>query len=374
MSYKLCIVTDTLPPVINGINTILINFAKEAHRRGWKVLVIGPKQAINQDIDFVDHLYLIPTFPFPLYPEYRLALPVFRFIKNILSTENVNHVHFLTPLSLSIQVRIITGLFNYSSSGSFITDFVNLSKYHLYSLPIAKLFGWNYVRWFYNGLASTFCPSKDLINYIQTMGVKNCIFRPSGVNNEDFSPLKRSAKLRKTFSSSGYYKFFCLYVGRISPEKNLRYLIKVANSCNEVKFLIVGDGPDRKNLENIISSNVEFLGPLTGDKLQEVYASCDIFLFPSFIEAGAGAPLEAMASGLPVFAFKSPGLMDILEDGNNGYFISDHSPSECAKLLLNTVQNKYSLERLSQAAQKTAASLLWERSFDTQFEVMSHFL
>ena len=72
--------------------------------------------------------------------------------------------------------------------------------------------------------------------------------------------------------------------------------------------VIVGDGPDRERLEKRYPDAV-FLGARFGEELAAIYASADVFVFPSLSETFGLVLLEALASGLPVAAFPGRGLL-----------------------------------------------------------------
>jgi glycosyltransferase involved in cell wall biosynthesis len=100
-----------------------------------------------------------------------------------------------------------------------------------------------------------------------------------------------------------------LYVGRLSPEKEVDVLIKSfhawqAQQGTNTKFVIVGDGPDRARLGKLTTSkDVIFTGSLSGKELSAAYASADVFAFASQADTFGNVVLEAIASGLPVVAY-----------------------------------------------------------------------
>lgn len=71
-----------------------------------------------------------------------------------------------------------------------------------------------------------------------------------------------------------------LYVGRVSKEKNLDLFVELASSHRDIPFVIVGEGPYKKELELKAPENIKFLGFKSGEELSKIYASADIFLFP----------------------------------------------------------------------------------------------
>jgi glycosyltransferase involved in cell wall biosynthesis len=126
-------------------------------------------------------------------------------------------------------------------------------------------------------------------------------------------------------------KVVILYVGRISWEKNLRllsqaYCLMDRERCH---LVIVGDGPAYEEIQQEFADlEVTFTGYLRGEELSAVYASADIFAFPSYTETFGQVVLEAMASGLPVAGLLSEGVCDLVTDGRTGYLFDVNGLSE----------------------------------------------
>src|SRR5262249_60401323 len=113
------------------------------------------------------------------------------------------------------------------------------------------------------------------------------------------------------------------YVSRLAVEKNVEYLAKalqiVASERPSTRFLFVGDGPARPELEAAMGSRARFVGYRSGDDLADHYAAADLFAFTSLTETFGNVILEAMASGLPVVALRAGGVGDIVVPGENGF-------------------------------------------------------
>jgi glycosyltransferase involved in cell wall biosynthesis len=99
-----------------------------------------------------------------------------------------------------------------------------------------------------------------------------------------------------------------LSVGRVAIEKNLEALLKLDLPGSTV---VVGDGPALASLRARYP-RAHYLGAHQGEKLAKIYASADVFVFPSRTDTFGIVLLEAMASGLPVAAFPVPGPIDVV--------------------------------------------------------------
>ncbi len=134
----------------------------------------------------------------------------------------------------------------------------------------------------------------------------------------------------------------CIYVGRLSPEKNLSLLLRafygVAMTYDHVRLLLVGEGPERENLETLIkhmgiSTKVFFTGLVDYKQIPAYLTSSDIFVTPSSAETFGLSTVEAMAAGLPVLGIDAPGTQDIIEDGVTGLMTTDDLSVFTAKLI-----------------------------------------
>lgn len=127
----------------------------------------------------------------------------------------------------------------------------------------------------------------------------------------------------------------------LAKRKGLSYLLaavpRVLQTLPEARFFLVGDGPQRQNLELQaldlgISTQVEFLGP-RGD-IAGLLCAFDLFVLPSLLEGMPNAVLEAMAAGVPVVATAVGGVPEFVESGHTGLLVPPASPSALADAML----------------------------------------
>ena len=142
-----------------------------------------------------------------------------------------------------------------------------------------------------------------------TRGVDHALFRPRGNPVLD---LPRPI-------------FLC--VGRVAVEKNLEALLELDLPGSTV---IVGDGPERGSLERRYP-RAHFLGAMQGEALAQVYASADVFVFPSRTDTFGIVMIEALASGLPVAAFPVAGPIDVV--GSGAGVLSEDLRAACLEAL-----------------------------------------
>jgi glycosyltransferase involved in cell wall biosynthesis len=132
-----------------------------------------------------------------------------------------------------------------------------------------------------------------------------------GVNIEHFNPEKRG--------DLDFPRPIFLCVGRVAVEKNLPAFLDLDLPGSKV---IVGEGPEFARLKAKYP-RAHFLGHRPGDELAQIYASSDVFVFPSRTDTFGNVIVEALASGTPVAGFPVTGPIDIVGDGVGGAVSED---------------------------------------------------
>lgn len=110
-----------------------------------------------------------------------------------------------------------------------------------------------------------------------------------------------------------------LFVGRLSPEKNIPFLLDLLRLFPAYSLTIAGDGPLRKELKHTAPPNVHFIGHIPNEKLHEIYSLHDIFLLPSTTEPWGLVVEEAIFHGLPVVVSDKVGCSyEMVQNPNSG--------------------------------------------------------
>lgn len=146
----------------------------------------------------------------------------------------------------------------------------------------------------------------------------------------DISRFKLGAKKRHGF----------LAVGRQTPYKRIDLAVAAATELS-APLTVVGDGPDFGKLKKMAGPSVTFLGFVDGPKVIEAYQSAEAFLFPGLDDFGI-APVEAMACGTPVIAYKAGGALDYVVPGKTGEFFAEQTVQSLAVAMKNFNPSKYS--------------------------------
>jgi glycosyltransferase involved in cell wall biosynthesis len=146
-------------------------------------------------------------------------------------------------------------------------------------------------------------------------------------------------------------------------------LLPIARDIPGIRLAIVGDGPDRKRLERIFKGTpTTFTGYLHGEELAEAYASGDLFVFTGAEETYGNVVVEAMASGLPVIAPNSGGVVDLVDNGKTGLLYPSENPKKLFNAVRKLVEEPELTKKMGKAGFKKSKTQSWEHSFEKLFE------
>lgn len=311
---RLLIVTDAWSPQVNGVVTTVGNLVEQLKSRGFSVSMLTP-------LDF----WTIPT----TYPNLNLAIPYQ--VDGKIKALNPSRVLIMTEGPLGWAVR------NYcvSADRPFITGLTTKwPEYFVthFGFPPRSV-GYRYLRWFHAPAAATLVATPTLYRHLERLGFKHLNQWNRGVDTTQFYPLTEENKASFPQHSAieeleGMPKPFSVYVGRVSPEKNIDAYLKLQLPGTK---MVVGGGPYLDVLKKRVAAgelpdNIVFLGQKRGDELRHCYAGADLMVFPSKTDTFGLVMLEALASGTPVVAFDVVGPRDVLKDaGEVGQLAKDNA-------------------------------------------------
>lgn len=201
---------------------------------------------------------------------------------------------------------------------------------------------------------------------------KEIFVTPFGIDTNKFTPKKEfSDKVRiigtvKTlapkYGISTLIKSFALLLDKVSPNEDL-------------KLVIAGDGPQRKELEQLakdlnINDRCEFLGKIPHDKVPEVLHSFDIYAALSESESFGVAILEASACGLPVVVSDAGGLPEVVEDSVTGIVVPRNDPISAMIAFKRLLSSKKTRETMGiSGIERVRKNYTWNQSYKTMISV-----
>ncbi len=345
----------TCYPTYGGSGVVATELGKGLAKRGHQIHFISYAMPMRLD-GFQDNIFYhevematYPLFEFPLYTP-ALASKMVEVAK--FEKLDLIHAHYAIPHATSAYIakqilndehlRIITTL-----HGTDITliglepSFLSVMKF-----SIEKSDGVTAV--------SRFLKEKTITNY----GInKEIEVIPNFVDTELFKRIA-DAKLRKTIAPNG--ERVLIHISNFRVVKRVTDVIRIFNLVVKkipAKLVLVGDGPDRSNCENLcrelqLGDSVKFLGKQA--ELVELLSASDLFLMPSQSESFGLSALEAMACEVPVISLSVGGLPELVVHGETGYIAEIGDVERMAKYAVELLSNNTRRDMFAKAGRKRA--------------------
>lgn len=194
---------------------------------------------------------------------------------------------------------------------------------------------------------------------------------PGGVDIKKFRKIN-SNEIDEMFGTKN--KKVIVFSGKLTPYKGVKYLVKAAKKIKG-EILILGDGQERKNLEQITKDenikNVKFIGHLGSDTefLVKFYSRADVFVAPSIWDEPLGLViLEAMSCNTPVVVTRKGGIPLAVKDGQNGFFIKPRNSNDIADKVNKLLENDDLRKKMSIKARKIAEKKFSWKLISQKFE------
>jgi glycosyltransferase involved in cell wall biosynthesis len=300
---RVLIVTDAWHPQVNGVVHSLSETAKAAGELGAQIEFLTP-----------DGFF---SLPLPTYPDIRLALVSPTAIARRMEAVATSHVHIATEGPLGLSVRRFCRRHQRAFTTSYHTRF---PEYISARVPIPLSVSYAFMRRFHNAGIGTMVATQSVATELAARGFNRLMRWTRGVDAARFRP--------RPISVLNLPRPIFLYVGRLAVEKNVAAFLDLDLPGSKV---VVGDGPATKNLKTAFPA-AHFLGLKTDDTLAKIYASADVFVFPSRTDTFGIVLLEALASGLPVAAYPVAGPLDVIGRDGPGA-VDDDLLSACHRAL-----------------------------------------
>jgi glycosyltransferase involved in cell wall biosynthesis len=217
------------------------------------------------------------------------------------------------------------------------------------------------LRLFYSRADMVMAPNQELIDLTRRLTGKPVFLMQRGVDTQLFTPAKRSRQADGRFRIG--------YVGRLTPEKNVRFLAEIAHALKargvgNIEFNIVGEGNTADWLRANVP-NATLTGVLRGEALAAAYADMDLFAFPSVTDTFGNVILEALASSVPCVVTSGGGPKFLVQQGVTGHIAaSDADFIDSIEALIHDPAKHASMRT---AARQYALSQSWDAVFEDVF-------
>lgn len=357
MSLAIAFVTETFPPEVNGVAMTIGRLVGGLRERGHRISVIRPRQGKGDAGG--EHELALPGLPLPGYPGLRFGMPAGGRLTSQWRQNRPDLVHVVTEGPLGWSAVSVARKMGIPVTSGFHTNFDRYSVHYGMGWMRPALSA--YLRTLHRRTLATMVPTVALAADLAGEGLSGVRVVGRGVDTGLYDPARRSLALRHGWGVEGDGPV-CLYVGRIAAEKNLALVEKAFAAIQvwhpQAKMVWVGDGPSARQLAADHPDH-HFAGMKTGEDLAAHYASADLFLFPSLTETYGNVVAEAMASGLPVIAYRSAAAAELVVSEKNGMVASPGDERAYVDGALWMLDDAERLGKMAEAARQTMLPRSW---------------
>jgi glycosyltransferase involved in cell wall biosynthesis len=346
---RVLLFTDTLGDV-NGVSRFIRNIAEEALRTGRNLRVVTSTNFECPAGANIQNFRPLAAMRMPGYPNLELVVPPVLSMLREVRRVRPDVVHISTPGPVGCVGLLAARRLGVPVLGVYHTDFPAYVE-RLFENELFTAISRGCMRLFYRRFATIFTRSAEYVERLRNLGLacgRYEALRP-GIMLDQFHPRFRDTSIWAGYGSRGGQRVVrVLSVGRVSVEKNMPLLSRVWPLAAaelrargvEAELVVVGDGPHRGEMEEALSGTpTRFLGFRYGEELSRLYASSDVFVFPSVTDTLGQVVMESQASGLPVLVSDQGGPKEVVEDGRTGFVLPAAKPGAWVERLVQLCSN-----------------------------------
>lgn len=304
-------VSESFLPHVNGVTGSVLQVLGHLRRTGHEAKVIAPGDPPPTCEGF--EVVALPSVGFPGYPQVRVPVIAPGKLVRELARFGPDVIHLASPFVLGGPVVRAAASLNIPVVAVYQTDVAGFAL--RYGLTAASNVAWRRIRSIHERAHITLAPSPTAARDLQQHGIPRVQVWPRGVDTAAFSPAHRDVALHAQLAPAG--EVLVGFVGRLAAEKQVEDLA-VLGDLPGIRLVVIGDGPERERLA-VRLPGAHFTGVLTGADLSRAVASLDVVVHPGPYETFCQAAQEAMASGVPVVAVGSGGLLDLVDSSRTGW-------------------------------------------------------
>ncbi len=364
MQIRTCQFNDSYFPIMDGVGITAHNYAGWLNEKYGKSMLVAPKVKGYEDtVDYKVHRF--KSVMLPGMNPYRVGLPLIdiKFKKKLKKIKfDLLHAHcpFISgqvalKLASKLNIPLVTTFHT-----KYRDDFKKVINNDLFADFLVKL-----TLDFYNAADQVWVPNNATGLTLREYGYNgNYEVIPNGSDMlvPDKGQLMKYRKKGLEMIDAGDDEFVMLFVGQHRWEKNVRLIIDsmimLKAAGKEFKMVFAGEGYAAHEMMQIVRQNnirdqVVFLGVITDRlELQNVYAACDLLVFPSVYDNSPLVLQEAAAFDIPSVVVRGSSSAEGIRDGLNGFLVENEVTS-LVKKISGLLENTDTVKKAGEGARKT---------------------
>ncbi|THT96460.1 glycosyltransferase family 1 protein [Lampropedia puyangensis] len=359
-SLRICLVTETFPPEVNGVAMTAGRVVNGLLAAGHKVHIVRPRQP-EEDRAHLASFADLPTtlvhgVGVPGYNGIRFGLPAGNALERAWRHQTPDVVHVLTEGPLGYSAVKTAQRLGLPIVGGYHTHFDRYTEH--YRFGFLRQTVTNYLVRFHNRCHINLAPTQELAQSLMQQGMKEVRVMSRGVDRSLFHPQHRSTALRTQWGV-GKDDLVLLCVGRLAAEKQLDWVVRAWQAVRQdkpySKLVLVGGGPEYQRLASQYP-DVILTGPVSSHDLGAHYASADLFVFASMSETFGNVVQEALASGVPVVGFDYAAARELIHHDVNGVLVPFGDQQAFIQATVQAASQPAHLRQMARQAAETGRS------------------
>lgn len=370
---------------IDGVANTSRQFAAFARDRGFEFLLVhaGPRNEVTTEGSITKVQLRRGGVKFPLDGHHEFDLLFLRHysrLLRILREFKPDFIHITGPSDVGILGALLAHNLGVPLAASWQTNLHQFARCRVAGLfsgwpkdwsrnlaAAAEFVTFRAAARFYKIPRLLFAPNREMVDLLEKATGKPCFLMSHSVDTEVFHPVLRDR-------SAGPFRIG--YVGRLTPEKNVRFLVDLeqqllAAGHRDFRIILIGQGAEEKYLRGNLR-HAEFVGWRTGNELSREFANLDVFVFPSETDTFGLAVLEALSSGVPAVVSPAGGPQYTVEHGKSGYVAS--RSDEFAPYVASLMTQPEQLAVMRAEARRRALSMgSWDRIFAGMYKTYERY-
>lgn len=375
---RVTLFTDTLGDV-NGVSRFIRDAAAHAQRTGKCLQVVTSSRMDVPEQENIRNFRPMLAMRMPGYENLEVALPPLVGMLRHARQFRPDVIHISTPGPVGAVGCLAARMLRIPLVGVYHTDFPAYVE-RLFDDQSLTHITERAMRFFYKPFSALLARSQGYAQSLRKLGIPPGRISPlkPGIMIDDFHPRFKDPLVWAHAGTGRPHPVRAVFVGRVSVEKNLPMLAQVWKRADrllrekglDAELIIVGDGPYRAQMESELrATRARFLGFRHGPELSRLYASSDIFIFPSITDTLGQVVMESQASGVPVIVTDQGGPKEVVIGGVTGFVLPHDKPDLWIAGIVELIADPERRERMGRAAHVYMQGFSLAYSFDHFWEV-----
>lgn len=356
--------TNSYHPMVSGVVRSVSTFRKALAEQGHNVFVFA--QSADDYTDTEPFIFRYPSITVPWPEDIPALIPISSFIDQVLPSLKPEVIHTHHPILVGQAAASKAYELNIPLVFTYHTQYTVFRQY----IPLLQEGALDFIKDAVENILGDFMQKCHHV-IVPTNSMRDKIIQKYGLSDR-VTVITTGIDLRQYQQADGQSvrkkhgwedSHILISAGRLAREKNWGTLLdagaKAINAHQDLRIVLVGDGPDREKLQKRarklgIENQVEFVGKVAPDVVPSYLKAADIFGFPSTTETQGLVTVEALAAGLPIAAVDATGTHDIVTHGQEG-FLTENNSDALANAIIKLLDDRQLRQRFKTCALEKAA-------------------